>query len=299
MTNFVRAYLDRASLPTDDAGPVVFIASTEGRKKDGYDLRMEDWALDRFLQHPVVLYAHDYMGRNLPIGTGDPYFEERRLMMRVQFDSEDEFAMRVRQKTIKGMMGGSVGWDDVKNGDGRVRRELLEFSIVPVPLDSDSLPVMGARALDLATEYANLDDSTAPCTDDDLWPHVAAAMAAVMRPAGALDDAARKRVYVGLERVYSLFGREAPEFRTLAELDALGEAELRGLFLEGELDLAAGVRAGAVLNKRNRDALTQAQSLIQSVLDSAKKPDEGSDEDESGRCLAEALARLQSFEVRK
>lgn len=299
MVEFLRAYLDRSTVPDDPAQPMVWVASTEGVKPDGQDLHMEDWSLDRFMRHPVILYAHDYMGHNLPLGTGEPYFEDRKLMMRVNFDTQDEFAMRVRDKAARGMMGGSVGWNATRGADGKIRNELLEFSIVPVPMDDQSLPVPGTRALEIATEYANLElgkRGAAPVSDDALWGHVAAAMAALMCPGCALDDAGRKRVYVALERAYVTFGRTPPEFRTVAELGALGPAELRGLFLEGEWDMG-DVRVGAVLSTRNREALSQAMSLIQGVLDSAKKQDDsgGDNKDDEGRALSEMLARLEKI----
>jgi hypothetical protein len=107
----------------------------------------------------VILYAHDYGGTNLPIGTGEPFFEERDLMMRVRFDVDDPFAMKVRDKTHKGMMGASVGWLEVKDG-GKRFNELLEMSVVPMPMDPGCLPMGSARALTLATEYAQLEDAT-------------------------------------------------------------------------------------------------------------------------------------------
>jgi hypothetical protein len=155
MIQFMRAFAQRAETDAPDM-PVRFIASTEGVKSDGVDLRMEDWSLDRFLQHPVILYAHDYAGGNLPIGTGQPSFANRNLMIDVTFDRDDEFAMRVRAKTVKGMMGGSVGWEQVAR-DGKPKNELLEFSIVPIPLDPAALPQRAQRGLaDLGRQLAQL-----------------------------------------------------------------------------------------------------------------------------------------------
>ena len=56
----------------------------------------------------------------------------------------------------------------------------------------------------------------------------------------------------------------------------------------------SGLRVGAVLNARNRDALEQAVELIRTVLKSAKKPsaDEEVDEDEEERAYRAILAKL-------
>lgn len=160
---FLRAYVvDRANIPQDAELPIKFIASTEGVKSDGMELRMEDWSLDRFLRHPVILYGHQYQGDILPIGTGVPSFEGRDLTMSVRFDSADPFAMRVRDKVLKGMMGASVGWEQVLQS-GKPRNELLEMSIVPVPLDAAALPQRAQRA------YADMARQLAQLAGDEPW----------------------------------------------------------------------------------------------------------------------------------
>ena len=123
---------------------------------------MEDWSLDRFLQHPVILLSHLYTGDVLPIGTGVPSFEGRNLMMDVTFDVDDPLAMRVRQKVRRRMMGASVGWEQV-TVNGKVKNELLETSIVSVPLDRDALPVRAQRGL------VDLGRQLAPLAGDEPW----------------------------------------------------------------------------------------------------------------------------------
>ncbi|OQB25742.1 MAG: hypothetical protein BWY10_02430 [Chloroflexi bacterium ADurb.Bin180] len=143
LAQFARAYvLTRASADLADDAPVRFVASTEGVKRDGLDLRVEDWSLDNFLRHPVILWAHDYENR-LPLGTGTPSFEGSNLMIDVEFDRDDEFAQQVRRKALKGMVAGSVGWNDLKDG----KRDLMEFSIVPVPADPLALPQRARAAM--------------------------------------------------------------------------------------------------------------------------------------------------------
>lgn len=143
VAQFARCFVvTRAGADLPDDAPVRFVASTEGVKRDGLDLRVEDWSLDNFLRHPVILWAHDYEGR-LPLGTGVPSFEGSNLMMDVNFDRDDEFAQQVRRKALKGMLAGSVGWNDLKDG----KRDLMEFSIVPVPADPLALPARARAAM--------------------------------------------------------------------------------------------------------------------------------------------------------
>ncbi len=130
-------------LKNDTTLPIPFVASTEGVKSDGIDLRMEDWDLTRFTRYGPILWVHDYF--HPPLGTGAARADDK-LMIDVHFDRDDDFAMKIRSKAIKGMMAGSVGWLTKKGG----RNELYEFSMTPVGLDPDSLPDiqrMGIRAL--------------------------------------------------------------------------------------------------------------------------------------------------------
>lgn len=367
MTNYIRAFVEKPESETDDPSqPVWFVASTEGIKRDGKDLKTADWLLDNYRRHPVVLFAHDYMGRNLPIGLGEPVTENGQLRIGVRYDTEDEFAMKVRAKALKGMMAGSVGWDDVRVGK-EIRHELLEFSNVPVPADPDALPLRQMRALqheldlladalgDNRTHRGAIPPHTTEKADENaawdksgelskaegkeqlrrmhawvdeeqdtetkqayklphhrasgevVWRGVAAAMARLLQAGTQIPDADRKGVFNHLSRHYGQFSKEPPEFRTNAELAALGPDEWRGLFLEGEVEMAdADIRVGAVLSGRNRTDLEQAITLIQAVLERAKKEEkEAPEPTEDGResdderqattlaGLRDALSRIQ------
>lgn len=128
----------RKRLLEDTSLPVPFVASTPGKKADGFDLRAQDWNLDRFRNYPVILFGHDFAGRvALPLGRGENTHIDSNgeLLIDIRYDEDDPFAMRCRSKAIKGMMAGSVSWDRVDN-----QNQLIEFSNVPVGLDPDSLP---------------------------------------------------------------------------------------------------------------------------------------------------------------
>lgn len=173
MPQYMRAYPATSNrveeLLKDPTLPVPFIGSTEGRKKDGKNLRVEDWLLDRFnTKYSVILFSHDYRGElALPVGTGQAAVgDDAKLHIDVLFDVDDPFAMKVRSKAVKGMMAASVGWEEVRQGNA-VKNELVELSMVPVPLDPDALPDiqrMNFRALvdDLNTLLGDEPTATVP-----------------------------------------------------------------------------------------------------------------------------------------
>lgn len=123
-----------------------------------------------------------------------------------------------------------------------------------------------------------------------VWRAVVAAMAALFGARGGVNIPAgdRKGVYNHLVKHYKQFGKEPPEFRDY------NEEELKELFCEEEekqnkvfnineiyeiikenKELKEKVKglelkAGAVLNAKNKNNLKQAQKLIQEVLDSAE-----------------------------
>jgi len=236
---YLRAYAVREDdEPTGD-GPVTFVASTEGVKGDGHDLQADAWDLTRYEKYSPILWAHDYWGERPPIGTGAASIADSKLMIDVTFDADDPFAMTIRGKALKGMVAGSVGWDDVTKEEER-KNQLLEFSMVPMPMDPDALPVRQARALlHVSQQYLDLLDDTAPTYDESDWAEIAGRMARLFSQSADDSDDERKHAYNRLERRYRQLGKVAPEFRTRAEIEPLGPAEIRGLFLEGEPELHA------------------------------------------------------------
>ena len=123
---------------------VPFIASTEGVKADGFNLKANEWDLSRYDDYGIVLFGHDQRGSlALPIGRGQARFDGNRLMIDVAYDTDDPFAMKIRNKAIKGLMAGSVAWDTYRSSkQSRRRNVLVEFSNVPVPLDPNSRPAI-------------------------------------------------------------------------------------------------------------------------------------------------------------
>ena len=141
----------------------VIIAANERSRNPGMDLNLSGVRFENYLKNPVVLYAHDDNG--LPIGQTlsvghDP---QGRLVAEFQFNSGDPFAARVENAWLGGFLrAASIRWlplrvvevADPDTGETRLRSEesdLLEWSIVPVPADPDTVK-QAARALNLPEE---------------------------------------------------------------------------------------------------------------------------------------------------
>jgi hypothetical protein len=144
---YMRAYMQRAEgdKPAAEPGsPLRFVASTEGKKRDGLDLKAEDWQIENYRRNPIVLWAHDYSGARLPIGRATVRIEDKKMLADVTFDQGDEFARQVEDKYRRGFLNAvSVGWDD--NPDET--RDLLDISAVPVPADPNALLLRQRTAL--------------------------------------------------------------------------------------------------------------------------------------------------------
>ena len=136
------------------------IAANE-RIRQQPDLDFGGLSTENYGKNPVVMWAHDVVGRSpaggLPIGrtlklskvSGDGVVAD------FEFLSEDPFAQRVKNAWDKGFLrAASISWLPVKtvpaNG-GRwrdTRSELLEWSIVAVPADPDALREAHRRMVD-------------------------------------------------------------------------------------------------------------------------------------------------------
>lgn len=236
MSNQLRAYFDRAA-GASDTGPIRFVASAEGVKRDGEDLKMDDWDLDNYRKNPVVLWGHDYWGTRLPIGRSEVGIEGKRLMADVTFDPDDEFARQIERKYRNGFLHSvSVGWDTHRDGE-QTRNELLDISAVPVPGDPDALMERQVRALQkldtILTEIVDEPDELRGFAAQAQWEGTALRMVRLFL-AGA-DDDFDDRAYRRIEREYRRLGKVAPEIPD--DLAALDLEHIRGLFLEGEPEL--------------------------------------------------------------
>ena len=140
------------------------------------ELDLDGMSFDNYLKNPVVMWAHDAVGRSpsggLPIGrttrlskTGDG-----QLVAEFEFLEDDAFAQRVKNAWDSGFLrAASISWlplESAPAGDGSwrdTRSELLEWSIVSVPADPDALRESHRLALD------SLLGEALPAGDGDMY----------------------------------------------------------------------------------------------------------------------------------
>ncbi|WP_327587048.1 HK97 family phage prohead protease [Nonomuraea sp. NBC_00507] len=141
-TVHLRGYTDLARATGE--GPIPFVAANAGVKGDGLDLQMSGVDLTRYQANPVVMYDHEYWGReSLPIGRSENVrVDGEQLRAELTFDLEDDFARTVDRK-IRGrfLNAVSIGFGAYNIDEAGVpeRWELYEISVVPLPLDPDAI----------------------------------------------------------------------------------------------------------------------------------------------------------------
>ena len=291
---FFRALIRADQMGGTTGEPIEFVASTANAARDKIEIDQAGWKLDNYRKNPVVLWMHDYWGERPPIGRAEVSLSGNELICRIWFDQGDPFAVDVERKYRNGFLNAvSVGWDTLEwtrleEGEARMRvtsAELLDISAVSVPGDPDALM---RRTYD-ALKKAGYPLPTSPLegggerkkTGEDVWEEVAAEMAAIFDQACEDPDEERERRYNSLLPKYRRLGKTAPEFLGLDVVRALSQAELAGLFLEGEVAPPLKMeRAGAVLSKANLDDLHSVMAQLE----------------EAGNTLAMIISRAQKAE---
>lgn len=279
--------------------PITFIASTEGEKRDGKDLSVDNWSLENYRKNPVFLWSHDYWGSRLPIGRAEAYVDQaaRLLKTDVVFDQDDEFARQVENKYRKGFLHTvSVGWDEVEI-DGKLRYDLLDISGVTVPGDPDAVMERQYRALKEifeTDEGAGSEPTPEELSDEKHWERAAAEMAGLFSPECELEDSERTSEYHRICKEYRKLEKTPPELLSMGAVTALGAEELRGLFLEGEDQYLEIVEPEIELSPEQKRKLKALFEQAVEILGEDDNPAPESDpEPEDDGLPAEAQAELE------
>lgn len=138
----------------------VTIAAND-RARSAPDLDLNGLRFDNYRRNPVVMWAHDSVGRSpsggLPIGRtlAISRAPNGAIIAEFEFLENDAFAQRIRNAWDKGFLrAASISWLPLESrpaNNGRlrdVRSELLEWSIVSIPADPDALRETHRRMLD-------------------------------------------------------------------------------------------------------------------------------------------------------
>ena len=177
----------------EDGSAHRMVIAARDRSRNQDEINLAGVRFDNYRKNPVVLWNHDASPRLLaaaPPSGGIPiaktleigHDEEGRIVASFEFNSNDPFAARVENAWNNGFLrAASIHYlptriVEVKDARGRIERvrkeesDLLEWSLLPVPADSDSVRE-GARALELPEEiFRGLepepeDDEAEPPTD--------------------------------------------------------------------------------------------------------------------------------------
>ena len=158
----------------EDGSAHRMVIAARDRSRNQDEINLAGVRFDNYRKNPVVFWNHDASPRLLaaaPPSGGIPiaktleigHDEEGRIVASFEFNSNDPFAARVENAWNNGFLrAASIHYlptkiVEVKDARGRVERlrieesELLEWSLVPVPADPDSVRA-AARALNLPEE---------------------------------------------------------------------------------------------------------------------------------------------------
>lgn len=146
---------------SDENAPVTFDISDESVDRYDSTLALDGWKLENYRKNPVVCWAHNTyseppIGRSVEIGVVG-----KKLRASVEFVSRDvfPFAAMIRAMVVRGFLNAaSVSWDPLKwvYNEGRgyyaidyLEMDLMEWSIVPVPGNPNTLAEARAAGIDL------------------------------------------------------------------------------------------------------------------------------------------------------
>ena len=257
-----------------------FVGSTETQDRDREVILAKGWDLKNYRKNPVFMFGHKYdqppIGKALKVKA-----EDGALKFQIEFADQETypFADTIYRLYRGGFMKAtSVGfipaeWKDKDEDDEDeksprrtyTKQELLELSAVAVPSNPDAL-VQAREAGIINTK------------DFDLLAKPEEAEPKPKSPAN--DDMSQAAIADELDYCLNILQEQAidKDNLQLAERLALAICGLTGagIRLEDKED-GINTKAGAVLNAKNKRNLTDAQGLIQQVLDSAEPVTESAD----------------------
>jgi HK97 family phage prohead protease len=258
-----------------------FIASTAQVDRYGDIIEVAGWDLKNFKKNPVIPWGHDYslppVGKAVGIGVDD-----KALTVKVKFASPEEYGASwpttapspdtIYNLCLNGYLKAvSVGFQSLERepiqgkaddagykpqtGWRFLKQELYEVSIVTIPANPGALMMAVQKGVIPEAEAAKFAAPPEPEENDtvlrlaEINPRLEDLGLAVLTPAGDY-----------LETLTALCDLVDAERIMAADV----VAELKELIPEQV------IKAGAVLSAKNKQALVNAQAMIQQVLDAAE-----------------------------
>lgn len=250
-----------------------FIGSTAAVDRYGDIIEPAGWDLKNYKKNPVFLWGHNYsmppIGKAVSVKVTDDA-----LVFQIQFATAEEYAFAdtIYRLYLGGFLKAtSVGFQDLerepiidKKNEGRqtgwhfLKQELYELSGVTVPANPDAIMMAVQKGIITQEEAAGFPKeapSDPPLSDID------------QRLAKlGLEPSSDQTISVLCDMVEQLQER-------LAEPPGIGLnltlSDEQSALLQAAVE-AAIAKAGAVLNAKNKEALTQARDLISQVLAAAE-----------------------------
>ena len=250
-----------------------FIGSTAAVDRYGDIIEPAGWDLKNYKKNPVFLWGHNYsmppIGKAVSVKVTDDA-----LVFQIQFATAEEYAFAdtIYRLYLGGFLKAtSVGFQDLerepiidKKNEGRqtgwhfLKQELYELSGVTVPANPDAIMMAVQKGIITQEEAAGFPreaPSDPPLSDIDqrlaklgLEPSSDQTIPALCDLVEQLQERLAEAPGIGLNLTLS------------DEQTALLQAAVE----------AAIAKAGAVLNAKNKEALTQARDLINQVLAAAE-----------------------------
>jgi HK97 family phage prohead protease len=172
----------------DEKRTVRFVITTESPDRENDVIAAAGWDLDAYKRNPTVLWSHDYS--QPPVAKAISVERTSKgLVSTAQFPPKGVYAFADTVfELIKGgfLNATSVGFrplefvrDGARGGINFLRQELLEYSIVPVPANSEALIVARSKGIDTSPierwaagvlksiRHSNTDDYVELCDDGD------------------------------------------------------------------------------------------------------------------------------------
>lgn len=156
-----------------DKGIVTVVASTSVVDRYGDSIDQNGWDLRAFKKNPVILWGHN--ASNAPIGKAIKVWIDNKgqdiakLMIRVQFDMNDNFAADIFRKVKEGFISTvSVGfmpteWEKLDPEDDSwfpglkfLKQQLLETSFVSIPANPEALVQLQADGIQTVKSFKDM-----------------------------------------------------------------------------------------------------------------------------------------------